>query len=93
MSYIVCFWDKSKLQVSDEVGIKLQEAKKSKSIENFELDSGLYSLSGVDKIITKDRAYEVFPTEFEYLQSLEDCLTSEDFIQLPPEKRKELNGN
>jgi hypothetical protein len=72
MSYIVCFWDKSKLQVSDEVGEKLQIAKISNEVKDFYLDKGLYSFSGIDKIIPKYDAFDIFPSEFEFLKSMED---------------------
>lgn len=83
MSYIICFWDKSKLQVSNEIGEKLQNAIMSESIKNFKLGANLYAVSGVEKIITKDEAYNVFPTETEHLSKLEDRLpTSETLIAL-----------
>ena len=72
MSYIICFWDKSKLQVSDDTAKKLEQAIMVGDIKNFKLGDNLYAVAGVEKIITKEDAYEVFPTEFERLQNLAD---------------------
>ena len=72
MSYIICFWDKSKIQVSDEVGEKLKVIRAEGIIKTFELGPGQYSIRGVDKIIPKADAFDVFPSEWEYLKSLED---------------------
>jgi hypothetical protein len=77
MSYIVCFWDKSKLQVSDETAEKLKEAILNDTIKGFELGAGFYSVGGVEKIINKERAYNVFPTEYELLSSLNDLPTND----------------
>ena len=72
MSYIICFWDKSKLQVSDDLGEKLKAAITAESIKTFELGSSLYSVSGVEKIIPKDEAYRTFADEWQTLKELED---------------------
>lgn len=77
MSYILCFWDKSKIQVSDSVGNKLKEAIRSESIKTFELGSSLYSISGIEKIIPKDEAWTTFPTEWESLKDMEERIPSE----------------
>lgn len=88
MSYIICFWDKSKRQVSNEVGEKLKEAISSESIKTFEFGNSLYVVAGVEKIIPKISAYEVFPTEYAFLQSMEDEHTTEDLISLESPKLK-----
>lgn len=72
MSYIICFWDKSRIQVSDEVGDKLKEAILTESSKGFELGSNLYMNSGVEKIITKQEAFAVYPAEWEHLKEMED---------------------
>lgn len=77
MSYIICFWDKSKLQVSDETGAKLQAAIISESIKNFKLGANLYAVGGVEKIIDKYTAFDVFPSEYEMLNGLEDLTTND----------------
>ena len=87
MSYIICFWDKSKLQVSDETAEKLKAAISAEQIKTFELGAGLYAVGGVEKIITKDQAYDTFPTEFALLSSLEDKPTND----LPQLENKSLN--
>lgn len=78
MSYIICFWDKSKIQVTDETGEKLKKAILDNSVKNFILSDNLYSISGIEKIIDKYTAYETFPTENEYLKELENSLTKEE---------------
>ncbi len=77
MSYIICFWDKSKLQVSDETAEKLKVAISAEQIKTFELGQNLYAVSGVEKIITKDDAYTTFPTEGQQLQDLTDLPTND----------------
>lgn len=86
MSYVICFWDKSKLQVTDTVGKKLQDAIMSEEIKNFKLGENLYAIGGVEKIISKDEAYNVFPGEYEVLNSLEDKT-----ISLPKLESAKLN--
>lgn len=70
-NYIICFWDKSKIQVSEEMGNKLKQAIATESIKTFEIGNSLYAVSGVEKIIPKEEAYLVFPEENGYLQTLE----------------------
>lgn len=72
MSYIIAFKDKSKLQIEDHMAKVLMEAILEGEIKNFELGGELYSVSGIDKIVSKQRAYDIFPTDWEYLQTLED---------------------
>lgn len=72
MSYIICFWDKSKLQVTDEVGEKLKEAIRTESIKTFELGSSMYAVGGVEKIIPKEEAYNTFPEQWEQFKQMED---------------------
>jgi len=72
MSYIICFWDKSKIQVSDLVGEKLKEAVRTQSIKTFEIGASLYSVGGIEKIITKEEAWEAFPMDWERLKDMED---------------------
>ncbi len=84
MSYIICFWDKSKLQISDEAAVLLKEAISAETIKTFELGDSLYAVGGVEKIIPKAVAYDVFPTEFQLLQNMIDTTTS--FIALESPK-------
>jgi len=82
MSYIICFWDKSKIQITDQTAEKLKEAIKKGEIKTFELEDNLYSVNGVEKIIHKGYAFDVFPAEYEYLKSLEDHLSKEEMENL-----------
>lgn len=72
MSYIICFWDKSRVQVSDETGDQIKNAILTESSKGFELGRNLYMNSSVEKIITKEEAYNVYPADFEQLSKLED---------------------
>ena len=76
MSYVICFWDKSKIQVSEETGEKLKALVLSNQVKGFEIGGNLYMISGIEKIITKDSAYDFFPKEFSLLQEMEDELVS-----------------
>ena len=77
MSYIICFWDRSKLQISNEVGEKLKNAIQNNEIKTFVLNESLYMISGIEKIIPKEEAYDIFPNEWELLKGLNDkSLTS-----------------
>lgn len=70
-NYIICFWDKSKIQIDEDMATKLKQAIVSESIKFFMIDDSLYAIAGVEKIITKDEAYLVFPEHNEQLQRLE----------------------
>lgn len=72
MSYIICFWDKSKIQVTNTMGEKLKEAIRTESIKTFDLGGNLYAVGGVEKIILKSDAFDVFPSEWEQLKNMED---------------------
>ena len=72
MSYLICFWDKSKIQVNEETAKKLQHAITNKLIDNFIIAGNFYAVGGVEKIISKSDAYDVFPTETEQLKNMED---------------------
>lgn len=96
-TYIICFWDKSKLQVSWETGEKLKEIILNNSAKNFMLFDNLYSIAGIEKIIDKDTAYEVFPSEYEFLKNLETSFTEEECnedntTQLQNSKPKQLTN-
>lgn len=86
MSYIIIFWDKSKLQVSKEVGDKLKEAIQSEAIKTFTLGQSLYSVSGVEKIVPKTEAYNLYPDQWELLKNLEEVRPSNELKQLTGEK-------
>lgn len=77
--YIICFWDKSKIQVSYETGEKLKSALRSGEIKTFEIGNDFYMVSGIEKIITKYKAYDVFPEQFELLKEM----TSEEISSIP----------
>ncbi len=81
MSYLICFWDKSRIQVEDSVGEKLQGAMQENSIKNFKLGMNLYAVSGVEKIITKEKAFEVFPADWEQLQHMTNESPSTETLQ------------
>lgn len=77
--YIICFWDKSKIQVSYETGEKLKSALRSGEIKTFEIGNDFYMVSGIEKIITKYKAYDVFPEQFELLKEM----ASEEINSIP----------
>lgn len=70
MSYIIAFKDKSKLQVEDETAKTLMDAILGGQLQHFELGGEMYSVSGVDKIISKDKAFDIFPSEWELLKGM-----------------------
>lgn len=78
MSYIICFWDKSKIQVTDEIGKKLKTAWRDQSIKTFELEENIYALNALEKIITKEEAYNVFPAEWRQLGDLKDRVPTKE---------------
>lgn len=82
MNYIICFWDKSKIQISEDMATKLKEAIQSELIKTFTIENSLYSVSGVEKIIPKDEAYQIYPEENYHLQELVTKQSSENFIRL-----------
>jgi hypothetical protein len=71
MNYIICFWDKSKIQITEEMANLLKEAIKNESIKSFTIEDSLYAVGGVEKIIPKDEAYRVFPEQNEIFQRME----------------------
>jgi hypothetical protein len=70
-NYIICFWDKSKIQISEEMGIKLIKAIQTETIKTFQIDKSLYAVGSVEKIIPKEEAYLIFPDDNELLQRME----------------------
>jgi len=97
MSYLICFWDKSKIQVEDSVAEKLKAAIKANAIKNFELGPNFYAVGGIEKIITKEKAFEAFPAEWEQLQHMTDELPNGETLaalessKLPPVNQEGLN--
>lgn len=83
MSYIICFWDKSKLQVSDQAGETLKTAIREKLIDVFEVDKGLYAVGGVEKIISKYEAFDIFPSEYALLSKMTDQNTEMKKLEAP----------
>lgn len=81
MSYIICFWDKSRLQVNNEIGGKLKDAIRAESIKTFELGLSMYSVSGVEKIIPKEEAWNIFPADWEILKNMEDRQPNEATLE------------
>ena len=92
MSYIICFWDKSRLQVDDSVGEKLKNAIRSQSIKTFDLGNNLYFVSGVEKIITKEESFNVFPGDWEQLTKLEDRSPTKETMTALEEANKNPDG-
>jgi hypothetical protein len=90
MSFIIAFWDKSKLQVSNEIGEKLKSAIQNETLKTFSLNGNLYAIGGVEKIIDKSDAYDIFPADNEYLRKMEDITPPENFVKLGNEKLKLL---
>lgn len=72
MSQLICFWDKSKIQVNDDIGEKIKQAILTDSIKGFMIAGNFYAVGGVEKIISKADAYDIFPAEFETLKAMED---------------------
>jgi hypothetical protein len=70
-NFIICFWDKQKIQITEDMAKKLQEAILNDTIKVFKIDESMYAVRGVEKIIPKEEAYLVFPEENGYLQTLE----------------------
>lgn len=86
MSYIIVFWDKSKLQISDEMATRLMGAIQSGELKHFGLNQSLYSIAGVDKVITKEEARRVFPEDWVQFNGMEDSKANEDFAKLSNSK-------
>lgn len=91
MSYIICFWDKSKVQVSDILAVKLMNGIEAGDIKNFILNESLYAVGGVEKIIPKEEARQSFPADWEYFNTMDDAKSSQDFQKLGNDKL--LNSN
>lgn len=70
-NFIICFWDKSKIQITEEMAKKLQDAILNDTIKVFMIDKSLYAVGSIEKIIPKQEAYMAFPDDNEYLQRLE----------------------
>lgn len=92
MSYVICFWDKSKVQVEDNVADVLKKLILAEQIKNFELGQNMYAVSSVEKIITKQDAYDTFPDQWQQLQDLTDIQPPNNSIQLNGGEKK-LNLN
>ncbi len=70
-NYIICFWDKSKIQINEEMAKKLMDAILNDTIKVFTIDDNMYATGGVEKIIKKEEAYLIFPDDNEKLQRME----------------------
>lgn len=88
MSFIICFWDKSKIQISDEIADKLKTGIESGEIKYFRLNESLYAIAGVEKIIPKEEARQSFPEDWEYFKTMEDAKPGEDFTKLSNKQLK-----
>jgi len=86
MSYIICFWDKSKLQVADELAKKLMAGIDGGEVKNFILNESLYAVGGVEKIIPKEEARRAFPEDWGYFNEMEDAKPGQDFAKLGNDK-------
>lgn len=90
MNYIICFWDKSKIQITEKMAIKLQDAILNDTIKVFKVERSMYTVGGVEKIIPKEEAYIVFPEDNGYLQRMET--KQPNFIGLNQDNnQKQLN--
>lgn len=83
MSYMIIFWDEQRIQVKDETAAKLQTAIQQGIISHFQLGASLYSVKGVNKIVPKYEAYDIFPEDYESLQRMVDTETSGNLLSLP----------
>lgn len=88
MSYIISFWNKSRIQISNEAAETLKQAISSESIKTFEIGKNLYAVSSVEMIIEKEEAWRVFSEAWQELKNLEDSQLSNDLKTL--EAPKEL---
>lgn len=86
MNYIICFWDKSKIQITEDMATKLKEAIATESIKTFTIDNSLYAIGGVEKIIPKEEAYLIYPEDNEYLQRME--IRQPKFLSLDNNQKK-----
>ncbi len=80
--YIIEFWDKSKIRITEDMATNLKAAIQADSIKHFMLDSSLYAVSGVEKIIPVEEAYLVYPEENQRFQTMETKKPSDNFIKL-----------
>lgn len=90
MSYIICFWDKSKVQVSDIVANKLMSGIDGGDIKYFMLNESLYAVGSVEKIIPKDEARKSFPEDWEYFNTMEDAKSGQQKLSVD-NNQKQLN--
>jgi len=82
MSYIICFWDKSKIQIPDELAKKLMGAIQAEEIKHFTLNESLYFIGSVEKIIPKEEARRAFPDDWGYFNEMVDAKSGQDFTQI-----------
>ncbi len=82
MSYIICFWDKSKIQVSEDLAKKLMGAIQAEEIKHFTLNESLYFIGSVEKIIPKEEARRAFPQDWEYFNEMSDAKSGQDYNKL-----------
>jgi len=92
MSYILVFWDKAMLQISDEAAKTLMTAIQAETIKTFTLDQSLYSVAGVNKIIPKDEARKSYPDDWTYFNEMEDAKPGQDFTQLVAQSQNKLTS-
>lgn len=82
MSFIIIFWDKSKVQINDDTAETLKTAIREETVKTFELENSLYSVSGIEKIIPKDQAYDIYPDQWELLNKMDSKLPRREFLAL-----------
>lgn len=72
MSYIAICWDGEKIQLNDEMGEALQKAKREGVVATVQIGKNCYSVAGINKVIEKDKAYQVYPDEWDFLSRMQD---------------------
>ena len=73
--------------MADETARKLQLAIQAGQISHFQLGDGLYAVKGVNKIVNKHEAYEIFPEDYESLREMRDTETYGNNLSLPESKQ------
>ena len=81
MSYLLIFWDGQRIQVSDQIAERLKILRRE-GVESFELGSGSYAMKGINKIVHKQEAYNIFPGDYESLREMEDTNSADEQLKL-----------
>jgi len=89
--YIICFWDKSKIRVTDKIGESLKQAIHAGMISYFELEQSLYAVKSVEKIIPVEEAYKSYPEENEKFQRMDVKQSNEDILKIESDEQKQIS--